>query len=314
MALFLALTASAYAVPVGGLIWPNGTPTLLSDNSADFIINGIVDFDDQGLPIFGDPDIVEVGDILVTIVGINTIEGTSNKTIGSGTIYNELTAVSAVKIASLEDSQGNNFHFTNSQGLTMQSYSAEALTAADTWALDWATGDILGGALTFTTQPGISNDGEVFGILYEDIAKNYTRDGSLQSGLTSATDGAYRLLLGLVDGNGDYLEVLAPYDLAQLAFFTANPPPGHYSTDINFSNIALDGTILDQNWPGLNFFTNITGGNGGFSTPTASSDWPAFDNLDFTVQAQYVPEPSTIGLLGIGLLGAGICSRIRRKK
>jgi len=294
MALFFVLTASAYALPVGGLIRTDGIGTLLSDNSADLVINGIG----------SDPTIVDVGDIMITVVGINTIEGVAANTIGSGTLYNELTAFSAVKIT-----DGGALSFPNPQGLLISAYEASALTAADAWAVDWSTGTILGGALTFTSQAGLSNDGQVFGIMYEDAAKNYTREVGLQASLNSATDGTFRLLLGLVPANNDYLQTLAPVSLVALAAFSAANP----STNINFSNISLDGTILAQNWPGLNIFTNITGGNGGFSTTTVGSGWNAFDNLDFTIQATAVPEPSTIALLGLGLLGAGICSRIRRK-
>ncbi len=290
MVMSLGLFTSANATSVGGLIWPDGTATLLSDNSADFIIDGD-----------GDPTTVGVGDILVTIVGINTIEGTSNQTIGAGTTYNELTAITAVKISSMDGT------FTNPQGLTMAQYYAQPLTGADTAYFDWATGTVYGG-LTFTSQTGLTNDGIQFGLLYEDSANNYTRDGSVQTGLTYATDGTYRLTLGLDAAAGDYLTVFAPVNLVQLAAFAAGNP----STAIDLSNISLNGSIIGQNWGSLSFFTDFTGGNGGFSTPTPSSSWPIFDNLDFTVRAVQIPEPGSFLLMGLGLLAAGLFSRKRR--
>lgn len=289
MSLFLATSANALSVE--GLVWPDGTATLFSDNSADFIIDGD-----------GDPTTVGVGDILVTIVGINTIEGTSTQTIGAGTSYNELTAITAVKISSVSGS------FVNPQGLTMAQYYGVPLTAGDTAVFDWATGTIAGG-LTFTTQAGLVNDGIQFGLLYEDAAQNYTRGSDVQSGLTFATDGTYRLTLGLDAGNGDYLTVLAPVSLLQVAAFAAANP----STAIDLSNISLNGSIIGQDWGSLMFFMDFTGGNGGFSTPTPGSGWPIFDNLDFTVRAQQIPEPGSFLLMGIGLLAAGLVSRMRRR-
>lgn len=292
LAMLLFLATSANALSVESLIWPNGTDTLLSDNSADFIIDGD-----------GDPTTVGVGDILVTIVGINTIEGTSVQTIGAGTAYNELTAITAVKISSVAPL------VTNSQGLDIGYYTAVPLTAADSGVFDWATGSILGGALTFTTQAGLVNDGIQFGLLYEDAAQNYTRSIDVQSGLTFATDGTWRLTLGLDEANGDYLEVFAPISLVQLAAFAAGNP----ATNINLTNISLDGSIIGQDWGSLMFFMDFTGGAGGFSTPTSGSGWPIFDNLDFTVRAQQIPEPGSFLLMGIGLLAAGLVSRMRRR-
>ena len=87
----MALSSVAYADSVDGLFNTSGANTLLSDNSAEYLIKGVGNLN---------ATLVEVGDILVGIVGINTIGPT---TIGSGTIYNKVTAIQAVKIASAVD-------------------------------------------------------------------------------------------------------------------------------------------------------------------------------------------------------------------
>ena len=261
----LAASRVLAASPVAPL-FSSGVATLLSDNSAEFHINRDAD-----------PN-VTVGDILFTIVGISSISGVN---IGSGTAYDEVTALSAVRIVSGPTNPHINF-----QGITVATYIGMPLDAADAAYFNWATGqiDLLGdgGApdLTFPVFSGLTNDGKLFGIVLEDAGQNFDRDSTLQTGIGTATDGSLRLVVN-VDPTVDSLDTIAVQAPVSVAAISILPPV----TFIQATSIFIDATIAQQSWPGLNFNADFDGGNSGLSTSTASSQWPIFDNLDFTVTA-----------------------------
>lgn len=270
---FIAAQVVSAAEPVAGLFLIN-SPTLLSDNSAELLIDRDENFE------------VSAGDILVTMTGITTIHST---TIGSGTAYNEVTALTAIKIISRNDvdvGPGGPDDSFGTQNIDLYEFLAGPVEESDAAWFDWSAGTInLDGAgepdFFFPPVSGTANNGELLGFVYEDPAQNYNRSGGIQAGLDSTSDGILRLTIGINTGKSDFLSVRAP--LYPAAFGTVPS-----STAIDNTNIALDATILAQNWTPLNFNDNFTGGNGGFSSPESSSEWPIYDNLDFTVTV--VPE------------------------
>jgi len=288
---------TANAAPVGPLF---GGTTVISDNSAELFI----DRDGNGK--------VTVGDIFVTIVGFNSIEaGGASTAIGKGTGFSELTSINAIKIKTDTVLVVPGVFSPNPQGITLHAYEAEALTVADAPWVNFATGTILDiavagpldgvGLFSFTTGLGATNNGLDFALMYEDAVNNYTRNGSIQAGLTTASDGPARLLVQLDPANGDFLTVIAPFDIAQLVLIGEG-------VQVANSSISLDGTIVANTF-GFALLPNITGGNGGFARPIATSAYGIWDNLDLTVTV--VPEPGSMALLGLGLLGLGASLRKR---
>lgn len=80
------------------------------------------------------------------------------------------------------------------------------------------------------------------------------------------------------------------------------------------ANQLLGTILLPSTGTGVNGYLGL----GGFSTAiwsarVVTTDYLGIDNFRFVTAATSVPEPGTVGLLGLGLLGAGVAARRRRR-
>lgn len=285
-------SGAAHALPLAPLFNNAPTATLLSDNSAEFLVN--VD----GSTSAGGSPTVTVGDLLIAIVGINTIGPT---TIGAGTSYNELTAINAIKVSTAADidfAPAGPDDSSGSQAIDLWEFGFTPLAAGDAAAAGFNFSDFSGASGAATGDGTIS-------LVFEDAANNYTRDGTIAQGINSSTDGDLRFVIAL-DGGSDFFSAIAPLDIGDFLALSG-------VTAVDNSNLALDGTITFQDFPGLVLNNDITGGNGGLSSSSnVAGGFPIFDNLDFTLTANQVPEPGSLALIGMGLLGFGAMRRAKR--
>jgi hypothetical protein len=158
---------------------------------------------------------------------------------------------------------------------------------------------------------------------FEDAAPgDYDRTGTIAQAETSATGGTLVMQIGLsgLDPDEQWAASNAPTNVANLANI---PPPTTLGTfdfglAILFNTLFPNFTQVDA--PCVIFGTCGVGGNGlvdisGTGTIQGSrgtdTEYDGTGNIDLFFRP--IPEPGTLGMLGIGLLGLGVFMRTRQK-
>lgn len=227
-------------------------------------------------------------DVLVQILDFPIINGTNIDSLGNEVTGIALNVVTGVVAGAPIDPDGPG----PLVAYTPADFSMVAGTAAD-WAS--LTGINIG-ALGFDTTNLIS-------LVFEDGANNldvYT-DAYAQAVL-DATNGTLRMGLSLLDGTDFIFANDVPLDIGVFA-----PSAGETPGVTQYGTFAYELSFAYENLPG-----NVAGDISGSGTNLVTDRINIAAVIDDT-QASFttVPEPGTVALLGLGLLGIGASLRKR---
>jgi len=266
----------------------------------DSLVDGVNTWSDDSGELFLDLDnngTVTQGDQFVSVLGFTSFP-TATPT-GAST-YNELTGLFAIEVTNnpvaVDFSCGGDLVCGGMTFGAVADMNATLATAATEFGLTAFP--------TYTNLDGSALTAGTGILFFEDTTHNYIRDTApdLATAFDTAIDGTMVMTAGLF-GGASSLSGLLPLDPTGLASVAAGTGIG---------SITGEFTIFDEIFASYDFNPTITVTGNLSGTQGSTSPFGIHDDISMTLTATKVPEPSTIALIGLGLLGMAGASRKKK--
>jgi hypothetical protein len=256
-----------------------------SDDSAEFLVDHVG----------GTAGVLDKGDYLVGMIKITSFPTSPNPNPNTA---KEFTAIYVTELLADPVALGTGIPCGGAVLASCSTLSFGAATAG--FNAVWTA---LGFA-PFTNSDGSPLDMNAAVVVLEGGVHDFAREtaGGVLPALNTAINGAnVVMVLGLTSA-GDHWTGVAPTNLAETLLRTPGAGVGGFDLDL---------TILNESFAGWDFDPDVVG-SGTVQRPTLGSAFSGagfYDDTTVSLRLYRVPEPATLGLLGLGLLGLGLSRR-----